>query len=212
MSSGFMGGVPVLDRAQMKAAEAAADAAGTSYAQLMENAGAAAAGALEKLAPGRAEILLLCGSGNNAGDAFVMARLLAPKGYRVTWLDATEKGEGRYSPLAAQNRKKMPQAVRQVTVESAPWDAGFIVDAVFGTGFHGPFPKEVSRVFQKANGVAGIRVALDIPSGLDCDTGEALPDTFRARHTFTFGAYKPALLMAQCAAYVGTVRCLDLGL
>ena len=212
MNSGFAGRVPVLNRAQMKEAEAAADAAGTSYEQLMENAGTAAAGELEKLAAGPAKVLLLCGSGNNAGDAFVMARLLAPKGYDIAWLDVTQKGEKRYSALAAQNLGKMPQNVRQVAVENAPWDAAFLVDAVFGTGFHGPFPQPVCRVFQKAHGVGGIRIALDIPSGLDCDTGEALPGTFCAQHTFAFGAYKPALLMEQCAAYVGQVRCLDIGL
>ncbi len=200
----------VLNRAQMKAAEAAADAAGTSYAALMENAGAATAQALLELAPAPATILFLCGSGNNAGDAFVAARLLAGQGYALCWLDITQKGE--YSPLAALNLKKLPKSVLQLPLHKAPWTANVLVDAVFGTGFRGQLDAPVREAFEKANAAAGLRVALDIPSGLDCDTGDASPGCFRAHSTLTFGAYKPALLMPAAACYTGLVKCLDIGL
>ncbi len=200
----------VLTRAQMKAAEAAADAAGTSYARLMENAGAATARELAALAPPPAAILLLCGRGNNAGDAFVAARLLAGHGYALCWLDVPQKGE--YSPLAAQNLALLPKGVPQVHAQNAPWQANLLVDAVFGTGFHGELDAPVREILERANAAPGLRVALDIPSGLDCDTGKAARGCFKAHSTLSFGAYKPALLMPAASGYTGLVKCLDIGL
>lgn len=205
------GAMRVLTAAQMKAAEAAAVEKGTSYRQLMENAGTRAAEAIEQLAgAGGLEhrLLLLCGKGNNAGDAFVVARLLAQKGWRAQLLLLYDEG---FSQLARLNLDGLPEgAERLARAGDAGWDAPIIVDGVFGTGFHGQLPDFVAEAFKRA--AAGLRVALDVPSGLDCDTGAAAPHTFAAAHTLTFGAYKPALVGNAAARLAGQVHLLDIGL
>lgn len=201
----------ILTAEEMRRAEQAAVDAGTSFEQLMENAGAAAAKeilALEKGLPQRS-IFLLCGKGNNAGDAFVVGRLLAAAGWQVDYLPLFPGG---YSSLAALNLSRLPTGVRQQSAESADYSAAVLVDGVFGTGFRGQLPEAARRVFRRANAANGMRVALDLPSGLNCDTGEASEDTFRADLTLTFGAYKPGLLVEPGKGLCGQQRCLEIGL
>lgn len=200
----------ILSCAQMKAAEAAAVQAGTSYEQLMENAGRGATDVLLNAAgTAPSSVLLLCGRGNNAGDAFVVARLLAAQNWQVEVLPLC--GEA-FSPLAQLNFQRLPQTVRHVTPLTANYDVRWLVDGVFGTGFSGRLPQAVRTAFGRANCAAGTRVALDLPSGLNGDTGEADQDTFRAALTFTFGALKPALALASSLPFAGETQVLDIGL
>lgn len=199
----------VLARAEMRAAEDAAVQAGTSYEQLMENAGEAAAREIIKRMPTPTKTLLLCGKGNNAGDAFVVGRLLAQAGWQVEWLPLC--GED-YSPLAAKNLARLPDSVHRVDEAAANYGAALVVDAVFGIGFRGALPGNVAEAFEKANVAEGLRVALDLPSGLDCDTGEASPGTFTAGLTLTFGAAKPGMLAGEGKALCGETVVLDIGL
>lgn len=201
----------VLTRGEMRAAEDAAVAAGTSYEQLMENAGAGAAAELAKRLAGSKEkkALLLCGKGNNAGDAFVTGRLLAAEGWQVEWLPLC--GEG-YSPLARANIARLPAGVRRVTPTEADFAALLLVDAVFGIGFYGALPHHVREAFRRANAAPGLRAALDLPSGLDADSGAASPDTFAAGLTLTFGAHKPGMLTGQGPNLCGEVVVIEIGL
>lgn len=198
--------------AQMREAEAAAVSAGTSYEALMENAGQKSA---EKLLNGglqTASVLILCGKGNNGGDGLVVARLLAQAGWNVQL--ALLCGVS-LSPLSQLNFDRLSKNVSILPIEKLKGEINtvtYIIDAVFGTGFHGTLPLPIQEIFQTANRSKGYRISLDIPSGLNCDTGEASPHTFRADQTYTFGAYKPALLMDTAKTYVGTVSCLDIGL
>ncbi len=203
--------LPILTRAETKEAEAKANAAGLSYEMQMENAGRAAAETIEDIAKPHGKILLLCGSGNNAGDAFVLARIMAAKGVELSFLALGQDMRKKYSPLAALNLARLPQNVRQVDIDTAPWQADVIVDAVYGTGFHGALPMPVRRVFRKAAAMRGLRVALDVPSGLDCDSAQYSEDCFCASHTLCFGAYKPALLQESAKQFVGQVHGLDIG-
>lgn len=205
-------GLPVLTASEMKMAEAKAVEGGTSYEQLMENAGTAAARSILGLAEENGwkhSALLLCGKGNNGGDAFVVARLLAKNGWQVQCLPLCGS---EYSELAALNLQRLPKEARMVSARAADFGAAVLVDGIFGTGFRGGLPPAVATVLQKANEAKGARVALDVPSGLNCDTGDADEDTFRAEYTLTFGAYKPALRMPGAAQYYGQVECLDIGL
>ncbi len=203
----------VLNREQIRAAELAAAARGTSHAQLMENAGNAAAEAILSLyKKGRKQprsALILAGKGNNAGDAFVAATALSKAGWDVDW--APLCGE-EFSLLAERYRAALPPDVHKTSIYDADFDATVVIDAVFGTGFKGELPPDIRIVFRRANLSQALRVALDIPSGLDCDTGEASPDTFRADLTLTFGAYKPGLLADTGRALAGEVQKLDIGL
>ena len=200
----------ILNRHQMKEAEAAAVKAGSSYKILMENAGRAAAAGIENLYTGLSpSLLLLCGKGNNAGDGFVIGRLLAQKGWQVelVLLCGTE-----LSPLAEENRIALPSSVKIKTIHTANFATKVLVDCVFGTGFRGDLPPQVQEAFQKCNAAKGLKVAIDLPSGLDCDTGHLSPGTFLAEHTFTFGAYKPGLLTPNGQKAGGKVQCLDIGI
>lgn len=201
----------VLTAAQMKAAEDAAVAAGGSYEGLMENAGAAAAVQTMELAAQKGlakSVLLLCGKGNNAGDAFVMGRLLAAQGWQVAYMLLCGQG---FSPLAALNFGRLPKGAVLLASTAVPQSA-VVVDGVFGTGFHGQLPAAVQAAFAQVNGAAHLRLALDVPSGLWCDTGEVAKNTFCAHYTFAFGACKPGLLLQPGAACAGQVRVLDIGL
>ncbi len=196
----------------MREAEAAATAAGTSYEALMENAGTRAAEEIRKRAGQPSSILILCGKGNNGGDGLVVARLLAEAGWdvRLSFLCGED-----LSPLSSLNRERLPQAVTILSPACLAEEiarAAYLVDGVFGTGFHGELPAPVKEVFQQANSAAAVRVSLDLPSGMDCDTGAVSSDTFRADFTDTFGAYKPALLMESSKVYCGEVSCLEIGL
>ncbi|MGD9559193.1 MAG: NAD(P)H-hydrate epimerase [Oscillospiraceae bacterium] len=202
----------ILTAAEMRAAEEAAVAAGTSFETLMENAGRAAAEEIARLAAARGlekSMLLLCGKGNNAGDAFVVARLLAARGWRAQVLLLC--GE-KMSALARLNWQRLPPSVEKAMPCTANFGVGVLVDGVFGTGFSGRLPPGVQRVFTQANAADAARVALDLPSGLDCDSGAVAPDTFCAALTVTFGAYKPGLVLPQNAPVVGEVKCVDIGL
>ncbi len=198
---------------EMKLAEERATAKGTSYAQLMENAGQGAAQwiltyfEIHPQLPKTA--LLLCGKGNNAGDAFVIARILAQNGWAVEYLPLC--GE-EYSPLAKENLKKLPPSVNKVEIENANFASALLVDGVFGTGYQGQLPPSIASVFHTANQQSGLRVALDIPSGLACDTGTASHNTFKADYTLTFGAFKPALLQPAANCYYGEVQLIPIGL
>lgn len=203
----------ILTAAQMKAAEDAAVAAGSSYEALMENAGAASAQEIEALAAQKKlprRLMLLCGKGNNAGDAFVVARLLAQKSWQVQVVLLF--GQARLSPLAALNFGRLPASVSSCGIAEADFTAPIVVDGVFGTGFSGALPEGVRSAFTQANRTKALRVALDLPSGLSCDSGAVAKGCFQAAYTLTFGACKPGLLAEKNKPYVGEMRCLDIGL
>lgn len=212
-------GARVLTTAQMRAAEAAAAQAGTSYATLMENAGAAAAQQMQALAEEKnlpRTALFLCGKGNNGGDAFVAARLLHQAGWHCAMLLLCGAPAG---ALAQQMLAQLPAGIPTATWLSgndAPPEAdfrvGFIVDAVFGIGFDGNLPPHIRQAFALAGSTPVMRVALDLPSGLNADTGEVAEGCFTAHHTLTFGALKPALALPQCTGLAGQVHVLDIGL
>ena len=203
----------ILTAKQMREAEAAADAAGVSYEQLMENAGTAAAKAIFDHVGGKAHsVLILCGKGNNGGDGLVIARLLAEKGWDISLAFLCGNA---LSPLSQLNKERLPANVRGLSpddVPSALSDARIVVDGIFGTGFRGALTPSLQELFTAANRADVLRVALDIPSGMNCDTGETSENTFLADLTLTFGAYKPALVLKEAAPFCGEVVCLDIGL
>ena len=179
---------------------------GSSFLQLMENAGSAAACDLLARYPAPESALIVCGKGNNAGDGLVIARLLAEQGWRIDVYFAL--GET-LSALAAHNRARLPPTVRIHTrLPDAPHT--LIIDALFGTGFTGELPDAIAHLCRTLNTRSGHKIALDIPSGLSTDTGHAHPDSFRAELTYAFAALKPAHIHA--ASYCGHILCLDIGI
>ena len=206
--------------AQMKTIEAFSDSHGVSYKELMENAGAAAAeficrlAAVNDLSDG---ILIICGKGNNGGDGFVAARNLADIGMKVTVVLAagdpsTELSAYEYCELSScgtvnvLNLNDNIDAVFKLFSASA-----IIVDAVYGTGFKGELPPEIKACFSYASRCGKIILALDVPSGGNCLTGEAAENTLKCDYTLTFGCLKTGMLSEPLKSLCGKISTADIG-
>ena len=197
---------------------------GLSSLVLMENAGRGAADRLLQLDPTPQHVSIFCGKGNNGGDGFVMARHLHLRGVSVEVFIIHDPET--FSADALSNFKILEQcaicwqsiaAPSESTalnsqLESSCQEATWLVDALLGTGSSGPPRPPLDRLIRWLNQAAAQRVALDAPSGLDCDTAEVSSLAVRADHTFTFAAAKPGLLMAQAADHVGQLTICDIGL
>ena len=201
--------------AEMREHEQMAVDKGTTFEQLMENAGRAAAADLLRRRPQAGRVLIVCGKGNNGGDGLVMARILQAHGWRADILFAA--GE-KLSELAELNRSRL-QGLDGIGLIAAEDLAGrlktgydVIIEGIFGTGFSGALPETAAAVCCLLNQADGFKIALDIPTGLNCDTGEADADTFRADLTYTFAAYKPAHLGGSGKTFCGEIVCLDIGI
>ena len=200
---------------QMREREQAAVDKGTSFDQLMENAGSSAARDLMQRLPQAGRALIVCGKGNNGGDGLVMARYMQAQGWHIDILFSL--GEN-LSHLAQTNRERL-NGLPHIELISLQELAGrlkkgydIIIEGIFGTGFSGALPTEIAALCRLLNHADGLKVALDIPTGLNCDTAEADPDTFRADLTYTFAAYKPAHLSESGKTYCQETVCLPIGI
>lgn len=203
----------VVSTAEMKQAEKnAVEQDGLSYLRLMENAGSAAFRVLrDEIGLERKRYVVLCGTGNNGGDGFVVARKLLEQEVITTvvctGLPKTEDARSMYDMLSG-----MEVEILTVGIDSSDVirdrivDCEVIVDAVFGTGFHGTLPQPAAELFELANKTAAVRVSLDMPSGVNSDTGEADPHTFRPRLTVAFAALKTAHILPAVRAALRTDR------
>lgn len=202
--------------AQMRAREQAAVEAGTPFLQLMENAGQAAAADLLRRCPEARRAVIVCGKGNNGGDGLVMARVLQQHGWQAdVWLVLGAE----LSDLAETNRCRLAglPGVTLTVASTLPdslqtMDKDVVIDGIFGTGFSGALPASVAACCRRMNEMRGLKVALDIPTGLNGDTAEADADTFRADLTYAFAACKPAHVHANGQSYCGELCCLDIGI
>jgi len=185
---------------------------------LMENAGR---GCVEKLIEfGCAgPVVVVCGKGNNAGDGFVMARHLDLRGIGVSivLLGSPEALRGdaaanyaivQRSKLAVIDLSQQFDAKRfAAELSRAEW----IVDALLGTGSTGAPRERMDEAIRLMNAAKAKRLAVDLPSGLDCDTGEPAGPTVRADHTCTFVAAKIGFSNGAAKAYLGQVHVVDIG-
>ena len=202
--------------AEMKRLEQQADAAGLSYRQMMENAGAAAAALALRTWPGAKSAVVFCGKGNNGGDGFVAARHLANAGLAVRlYLVEGEPvtTDAIYNcGLAREMGLPVLAADALDELEQADFlqNADLILDGVYGTGFHGTLRPEGLAAARWMNEAPGRVLALDLPSGLEADSGTAAEGTVQADLTVTFHAVKPCHRLA--AAPCGRVEVADIGI
>jgi NAD(P)H-hydrate epimerase len=183
---------------------------------LMENAGRGCADVLCREGIG-GPVVICCGKGNNAGDGFVLARHLELRGHSVEVLMWSPPDE--LSEDAAANHHILQKAGIPVTVCEREADAppaalnaaAWIVDALLGTGVQGDPRPPLDRVIGWINKASARRLAVDIPSGLNCDSGQAGSPTVRADRTCTFVARKSGFLTPQAQPYLGLVEVLDIG-
>lgn len=205
----------IVTAAQMKAIEQAANEAGLLYIQMMENAGRAAWAELARRFPVPGRLLVVAGKGNNGGDGFVMARVAAKAGWQVcVWL---AEGEPR-TPDAIANRellRALPVTVLDAETRPDPqgWDA--VVDALYGTGFHGalrPAGQAACGLLGQCRAAGAFLLAVDLPSGVCADTGEAAEGAVQADLTVAFDSCKPAHTAPEAAIFCGEVRLADIGI
>jgi NAD(P)H-hydrate epimerase len=185
---------------------------------LMENAGRGCVDTLLELGC-TGPVTIVCGRGNNAGDGFVIARHLDLRSVavRVVLLGAPDQLRGdaaaNYAVVA---RSGIPICdlsgkFDEQTLTEALRDAQWIVDALLGTGAVGAPRPPWDTAIALMNAAAGRRLAVDLPSGLDCDSGEPSPATVRADHTCTFVAPKVGFSRPAAQPYVGQVHVVDIG-
>ncbi len=208
--------------AQMREIEIRAGETGLSLYKLMENAGSSAAAQIirimnEKNIKGK--ISVICGKGNNGGDGFVIARNLSEAGLQVTCI-MTCNDAG--TDLAAKELGEL-YSEEKVNVIILPADdpdkaydvlfySAVIVDAVFGTGFHGELPPEIAAVLKYASECDGFKIAIDIPSGGDGQTGAVSDGTMKCDVTLALGIEKIGTALSPLSEYSGDVVVCNLGI
>ncbi len=183
---------------------------------LMENAGMGAAQLiLEKFRAGtwQAPLTVLCGTGNNGGDGFVIARHAANAGVDVETIIFGKAADIRNGSDAAVNLQALRASQQKVHETDTVTDgyagmlnrAGCIVDAVFGTGLDRPVDTRFQELFETVNRTGAPVLAVDCPSGLDAETGKVLGAAIKAQATATFAAAKPGLFKEEGPAHAGEV-------
>ncbi|TVR09903.1 MAG: NAD(P)H-hydrate epimerase [Salinarimonadaceae bacterium] len=203
-----MGEIWILDAAQMREADARAIAAGTPGAVLMERAGAAVARAARDAVPADTSILVVCGPGNNGGDGFVAARLLAEEGRRVSLALLGSRDALRGDAAGAAARWTGPVEDARAC---APERAGLVIDALFGTGLTRDLDGDAAAVVAALAACARPILSVDIPSGVDADTGRIRGVALTAMRTVTFATRKPGHLLLPGRLHCGHVSVADIG-
>ena len=208
----------VLTRAQVREVDRRAiEDYGLPGLVLMENAGRNTADLLRELGI-HGPVVICCGKGNNAGDGFVVARHLVNCGFDVRVLLATASSS--ITGDAATNFAVLRRAGISVVEAHADivtaWRAelaraDWIVDALLGTGTQGTVREPFASAIAAINAAHRNVLAVDLPSGLDCDTGAVLGCCVRAQHTATFVARKPGFDRDGASEFTGEVHVLDIG-
>ena len=195
---------PILTTAEMIAAEQRAIDAGTSVETLMERAGAALAEAAYRYA-GKMPSLILVGPGNNGGDGYVAAKHLVERGVevRVAAIVEPKSDAGKWA------RDQWKGLVETLAATTKP--APLLIDAIFGTGLKKGLEVSVLEQFSRLTNEAKIRIACDLPSGVESDSGRELSLAPVCDLTVTFGALKPAHRLFPAMHKCGRVVLADIG-
>ncbi|WP_114951438.1 NAD(P)H-hydrate dehydratase [Sphingosinicella terrae] len=199
-----MNGRPILTAEEMRAAEAAAIAAGTPVEALMERAGIAAAEAIWRHA-GPLPALVLCGPGNNGGDGYVVARELRERGIEVRVAALADPR----SEAARAARESWGGPVVGID-EAAP--VPLLVDALFGTGLGRGLDASLAGRLRDLAAAARLAIAIDLPSGAATDDGRLLSPVPDCGLTITFQTLKPSHLLQPAARHMGRIVVADIGI
>ena len=185
---------------------------------LMENAGR---GVVDYMLSCHAQgkIVICCGKGNNAGDGFVVARHLDNLGLAVHVLifanpeDYSGDAKINYEiahksliPMTVVHHENLNEVIKTILAK-----ADWVIDALFGTGLKGKVQPPYNSIIQTINQMKTTVLAIDIPSGLDCDSGKPLGCAIKATHTVTFVAIKQGFTKLDAKQYVGHVHVVDIG-
>lgn len=193
----------ILTAAEMRAAEQVVFDGGMGVEALMERAGRAVAETAWRISAG-ASVLVLCGPGNNGGDGYVIARLLAEWGLPVR---VAATGEPRTE--AAQIARSKWTGPIETLGDAAP--ASLLIDALFGTGLMRPLADEMLAPFLSLSLAAKMRLAVDLPSGIATDDGAILSDIPAQHITVALGALKPSHRLQPAVGMMGRIVIADIG-
>jgi len=189
---------------------------GVSTLQLMENAGRSVADLVAARFGAGSSVIIYSGTGRNGGDGMVAARHLAGKHFKVT-LRLVGSSKTITDPIVRQNWLALKSMTASVNVEECgdssllrKTQSDVLVDAVLGTGAKGKLRQPLLRAVQAINESAGFKVAVDVPTGIDSDTGDVLGEAVRANLTATFHATKPGLSKAR--DFCGEINVVDIGI
>ncbi|MHC4310711.1 MAG: NAD(P)H-hydrate epimerase [Planctomycetota bacterium] len=190
---------------------------------LMENAGRSCAELIKKKLKDITEpkVCIFCGTGNNGGDGYVIARHLLNSGFKVIVVICGDrqkiKGDAK---INLDILEKLDQPIEQLNpkdddvparVKAFAADADMIVDGLFGTGLSGPLRDDYMQLIESINACDCPIMAVDIPSGLDCDSGQPLGTAIRASCTVTFVAVKKGFVSECAASYTGEIFVASIG-
>lgn len=206
----------VFESGAMRALEEKAVQAGTSYSELMENAGLAAAQILREKAAG-AYFVILCGKGNNGGDGYVAARHLSSWGAQVCVVliqgePETELANQMFLQINREQIQVLDWKKEPDEIKTQVYGADYVLDAMYGIGFRGSLPENLFPLLDAVETSGAHVLALDLPSGVACDTGEVLGRSMKAAQTVSFTALKPAHLIEPGRSFCGTVTVVPVGI
>ncbi len=207
----------VVESGEIRNMERSAQRKGTSLASMMEQAGAAVAELAAKIIARDKlrNVTVFCGKGNNGGDGFVIARFLSMM-CEVTVILANDYPQ---SDLAKLNFNILPDKVTVID-NSEERDkcadiinnSDIIIDAIYGIGFNDILDPYCTELVVRANRSKAVRIAVDIPSGIICNTGEVPGECFHADYTVSFTALKPAHVLYPSQDYCGEVSVAKVGM
>lgn len=191
---------------------------------LMENAGRSCAELIKEKLGGviKPKVCIFCGTGNNGGDGYVIARHLLNNGFRVSVVIVGDRNKVKGdAKINLDILERMGQPIEQLNLDDGDIlsrvrtfaaGADMLVDGLFGTGLSGQLSDEYKQLFESINAQNRPILAVDIPSGLDCDKGEPLGAAIKATYTVTFVAVKKGFTSSIAAAdYTGEVFVASIG-
>ena len=178
---------------------------------LMENAARGIAAVTLTAGAGDGLIAVVCGPGNNGGDGYAAARHLANAGRRVQLIAVTPIDQHPAGSDAAVNAGIARAMGLEIRSDMALEGAAVVLDCVFGTGLTRPVREPLRRAIEAINASGALVIAVDLPSGLDADTGEILGVAVRADVTATMVAPKRGFRLAKGPTHVGVVEVVDIG-
>lgn len=205
---------------QMKTIEENSDKNGVSCRDLLINAGGALTMLIYRISEDRdisSGVVFICGNGNNGGDGFISAKEIAESGIPVTVVlacgdPATELSAEAYCELGGVGKAEVLNLNDNIDkVFECFKTASVIVDAVFGTGFHGFLPPQIKACFSYAQRCDAVIIAADVPSGGDCLNGKVSEGILKCAYTVTFGYTKIGMMANPLAEYCGEIITADIG-
>ena len=205
---------------EMQAIEKEADVGGLTYDQMMQNAGQGLADVILEIFEDEVEpeVVGLVGPGNNGGDTLIALSALAAEGWKAHAYLVKRKKDDLVKRFAEAGGQVISGGNAFEQLSEAIGTADVLLDGVLGTGTKLPLKKEVAELLSEVNDILDgldegpVVVAVDCPSGVDCDTGEVADETLAADLTITMAAVKQGLLKLPAFEYVGDLEVVDIGL